>query len=134
MTVKVDLQGLEQKLHDLGPKIAKRTLRKSLKAVGTMWVDAVKARAPKDSGDLANSISMKMRTRPNDESGSVTVGPAYTGKGSQDPGVYGMFVEFGLKNKQMYPRQPFLRPAFDATAEKAIEVFAETMKNNLEGM
>jgi HK97 gp10 family phage protein len=134
VSVEVNLDGLEAKLQELGPKVAKRTLRKSLKAVGTMWVSAAKAKVPKDTGALADSIDMKMRTKPSEESGSVTVSPMYGGKGSQDPGVYAMFVEFPMKNRPKYHTQPFLRPTFDATAEAAIALFAETTKTNLEGM
>ena len=37
----------------------------------------------------------------------------------------------GLK-KKTYPAQPFMRPTFDATGDKAIKVFSETLKDVLE--
>jgi HK97 gp10 family phage protein len=47
---------------------------------------------------------------------------------SQSPGVYGQFVEFGTDKMAA---QPFLRPAFDATADRVIELFAEKMREGL---
>jgi HK97 gp10 family phage protein len=71
-----------------------------------------------------------------DVGGSVEVGPAMNarrtdGKDSVGPGIYAMWVEFGLKRK-LYPAQPFMRPTFDATAEKAVKLFSDTLKEALE--
>jgi hypothetical protein len=69
--------------------------------------------------------------------GSVEVGPAMNarradGKSkSQGPGIYAMWIEFGLKRKQ-FPAQAFMRPTFDATAEKAVKLFSDTLKEALE--
>lgn len=50
---------------------------------------------------------------------------------SQGPGIYAMWIEFGLKRKQ-FPAQAFMRPTFDATAEKAVKLFSDTLKEALE--
>ena len=144
VTCRVNMNGIGEKLLDLESKIARSLLRKSLKAVGTFWVDAVKAHVPVDTGELRDSINMKLSTRKGRwqsgglPSGVVTVGPTYTYKAgkksqsaSQSPGVYGMFVEFGLKTKR-YPKQPFLRPTFDTTGQQAVDIFAQTMMSGLE--
>jgi hypothetical protein len=83
---------------------------------------------------LKDSVIARVRTQKGGSAGKVSVGPGYGGKGSQDPGVYGMFVEFPMKKRPKYPTQPFMRPTFDATAEKAIGLFADTMKEALEGL
>jgi HK97 gp10 family phage protein len=108
-----------------------------------MWVDEVKSRVPVLEGDLKESIHSFVRTRKASDkteglpTGSVTVGPAYgtprsDGRHSVPPAVYGMWVEFGVKSKSRYPKQPFMRPAFDATAEKAVKLFSDTLKEALE--
>jgi HK97 gp10 family phage protein len=139
--VKVNLNGVAEALQDLEPRITRKLLRRALTAVGAMWIDEVKQRVPVKLGDLRDSIIAKVRTRKAKKggdglpSGSVDVGPGMIprsdDKESVGPGIYGMFVEFGLKNKD-YPSEPFLRPTFDSTTEKAVQVFADSLKDNLE--
>ena len=131
---KVDLSGFEGKLIELGPKLARKGMRKALTQVGKFWVGEVKSRVPVDSGDLKDSVIARVSTKKGGNAGRVSVGPGYSGKGKQDPGVYGMFVEFPMKNRPKYPTQPFMRPTFDATAEKAMQLFADTLKESLEGL
>jgi HK97 gp10 family phage protein len=132
-TVKVDLSGLEGKLIELGPKLARKGMRKALSQVGKYWVGEVKSRTPVDSGDVKDSVIARVSTKKGGTEGKVSVGPGYTGKGSQDPGVYAKFVEFPMKARPKYPTQPFMRPTFDATADKAVEIFAASLKEALEG-
>ena len=136
--MKVDMGGVAEKLKELGPKLARRGLRKALNTVGDYWVPEVQQRAPVLLGDLRNSIIKKVKTRKNKEGDvgwSVEVGPAMNaprtdGKDSVGPGIYAMWVEFGLK--KIYPKQPFMRPTFDATSEKVVKLFSETLKEALE--
>jgi HK97 gp10 family phage protein len=134
----VDLHGVEEDLLRVGPKIAKRLFRRALKAVGMAWTEEVKSRVPVDTGALRDSIDYVIKTSPKDDSGSVQVGPTYDSKvmkkatnTSESPGVYGMFVEFGLKSKK-YPRQPYMRPTFDVSADRIIQLFAENLREDLE--
>lgn len=140
--VKVDIKGLDgvvEKMHELGPKLARKGLRKALGKVGEFWVPEVQSRVPVHSGDLKNSIIKAIKTRKDkngEVSGTVWVGPAMNasrtdGKDSVGPGIYGMWVEFGLKKKK-YPSQPFMRPTLDATRDKAVKLFSETLKDVLE--
>lgn len=107
-----------------------------------MWVDEVKSHVPVLEGDLKESIHAVVRTRKASDkteglpTGSVTVGPCYgtprsDGRHSVPPGVYGLWVEFGVKSKSRYPKQPFMRPAFDATVDTAINAFADTLRAGL---
>jgi hypothetical protein len=141
--VTVDRGLVIEKMQSLGPNIVRRSFRRALKTVGTMWVGEMKAKVPVLDGDLQNSIIMKISTRLRKEKGTgdklpegkVEVGPRLDyprsdGKKSVGPGVYGMFVEFGLKHKQ-YPAQPFARPVYDATADRAVTMFAEILGSEL---
>jgi HK97 gp10 family phage protein len=142
-SVKVRMTGVTevcQRFGEIGQKLARRSVRRALNAVGDMWVEEVQSRAPDLDGALKNSIVKKVSTRldkaTNEASGSVTVGPEIhapraDGKKSVGPGIYAMFVEFGLKHKT-YPKQPFMRPTFDATSERAEQLFADTLKDELE--
>jgi HK97 gp10 family phage protein len=141
ITCTVDLGGISERLLDLEPKITRRLLRKSLKVVGKFWVDEAKSRTPVLLGDLRDSMTSVVKTRSGAKTadglptGSVQVGPGFIDRTdgretSVSPGVYGMFVEFGLKAKK-YPTQPFMRPTFDSTSDQAVELFADTMKSGL---
>ena len=137
-SVKVDIKGLGdtvKTMRELGPKLARKGLRKSLRAVGDYWIPEMKSRVPVDTGSLRDSVIRQVKTKRDkngEVSGTVTVGPEYTGKGSQDPGVYAMFVEFGVRSKAKYPAQPFARPTLHATGDKAVKLFADTLKDVLE--
>jgi len=124
--VDVRLNGVEEKLNSLGPKLAKKAMRKGLKGVGAVWVQEVQIQSPVDTGRLRDHISVEIHTSGSEEQGSVEVGPA-DGK----DGFYGRFQEFGTKNQ---PPNAFLRRAFDATADAVVEVFLETLNESIEEM
>jgi HK97 gp10 family phage protein len=127
-------------LRAIGPKIARKLFRKALRAVGDVWTEEAKGSVPVDSGDLRDSIQpvIKVRRRGNEYKGTVDVGPTRDTKskaqhksGSESPAVYGMFVEFGLKQKK-YKFTPFMRPTFDGKEERIIQLFAQNLKEDLE--
>ena len=139
--VKVDLNlnDVDQKLRDIGPKLARKGLRKALNAVKAYWVPEMKSRVPVDTGSLRDSIIGAIKTkkdRNSEVSGTLWVGPAAQAprgdsKKSVGPGVFAKWVEFGLKRKK-YPAHPFARPTLDATGDKAVTIFSETLKSVLE--
>jgi len=140
ITCSVNLHGLEQDLKEVGPKIGRRLFRKALKSVGQLWVEDLKFRVPVDEGDLRESIaaSVTVRNKGKLTVGAVTCGPSYDktsprhGSGrTENPGIYGLFVEFGLK-KKLYKFTPFMRPTFDTTAERMVQVFADGLREDLE--
>lgn len=146
VTVKVKgLEGVNAALNELGAKLARQSLRKGLRVVGAFWQGEVARLAPigsvkdgdADPGELKDSIGFKVKTRGSEKKGSpasgyVLVGPQWTkgAKRTESPGLYGMFVELGLKTKK-YTMHPFMRPAFDSTSDKAIALFAKTLKDDL---
>jgi HK97 gp10 family phage protein len=137
----VNLNGLEEKLQALGPKLARKALRKAVAAVGEMWIKEMQARVPNDTGDLRESISMKVTTKTGRQGApsqaKVSVGPAWDKfvKGeksevsSQQAAVYAMFSEFGTKRERA---RPWMRPTFDATKEKAVQILADTLRDDLD--
>jgi HK97 gp10 family phage protein len=140
MEVKVDvrLNGIAEKLRDLGPKLARKALRRAVGKAGDLWVTEMKAKVPTDTGNLRDSIKKKVTTskKGNDLSAKCSVRPSYDtknrkpGDSSQQPGTYGLFVELGTKS--MKP-SPFMRPVFDANVEKVVQIVADVLKEDLEG-
>ncbi len=137
ITVEVSgLKGVEDALAQAGPKLAKRAMRKALKAGAEKFVAEAKARAPvlktptknRRAGDLRDAITSLIKLSPKQDRGRARVGPKYTGKGSDDPGVYGMFQEFGTRDA---PAQPFLRSTFDGQHDAALEAFTDVMSGEV---
>ncbi len=141
ITVEVQgLKGVEDALSaQAGPKLAKRALRKALKAGGDLMVAGAKSRAPllkaatkrRQPGELRDSIGMKIVLSAKQESGTVTIGPLKdkSKKGKDSPGTWGMFVEFGSVHGAA---QPFMRPGFDSASQAALEAFTEVIREGVE--
>jgi HK97 gp10 family phage protein len=132
VTVKVEgLKEIEDALAAAGPKLARGAVVKALKKGGAVFLARAKARAPilaeatpnRRPGELRDAIAEVDRMDPRKQQGRARVGLKYNKaakKGSQDPGVYGLFVEFGTKNMAA---QPYMRPAFDEAKAEAESVF-----------
>ena len=139
ITVEVQgLKGVEDALAQAGPKLAKRALRRALKAGGDRMVAGAKSRAPllkvatkrRQPGELRDSIGMKIALSAKQESGTVTIGPLKDkSKGKDSPGTWGMFVEFGSVHGAA---QPFMRPGFDSSSKAALEAFTEVIREGVE--
>jgi HK97 gp10 family phage protein len=147
MADQVKVTGLQElgAAMDLAPKnLERRVLSKAIRAAGKLWEEAVRARAPKDSGELARKIEVKTSSK-----GGIfkaIVGVIYERRrasssrkqggapSSEDPAVYAQFLEFGRPNRKGHTHQaaqPFMRPVFDTESDAAAEKFAETVRNNL---
>jgi len=142
-TENVEIQGLdelERALLELEAKTAFKTLRGALAKGARPMIKEAKALAPKDTGALAQSIGMFSRKgRAGDRAAVVFVGPKSKSKTAIElanskrakpvKGVfYGHMVEKGTVKMQP---QPFLRPAFDAMAGRAIGIFANDLKKKV---
>jgi HK97 gp10 family phage protein len=87
-------------------------------AGGQMLVDAASSRAPKASGDLAQSgyvANEKKSTYRRDKKHNKEVQPPKGGAVAGFAVFYAKFVELGTKK---HPAKPFLRPAFDELKEQ----------------
>jgi HK97 gp10 family phage protein len=132
------LESLEKALENAGPKLAKAALRKGLKAAAQPLIDAAKSAAPvmtegtpqRRPGELRDSIGLVTKLSSREENGTAHIGPMYDKKhGSDSPGVWGKFVEFGsIHNPQP---NPFMRRAFDAAGKAALDKFSSVMKEAL---
>lgn len=145
--ITIEIQGLDElakKLDELPYKTAAKIMRPALQASGEVFRQAAAALAPVSPqaahrnavpGELRNSIIAKVRLGTDLDSNSVRIGPAhekakYTGKErTHSPGVYGMFVEYGTKKMSAHP---FMRPAFEAAKERAVEAFVQVVRDLLE--
>jgi len=143
MDLKVNIEGLrgvEEALQEAGPKLAKKYLRKALLAGGEVFQQAARDRAPvlkeattqRQPGELRDSIDVRITLSAKEESGTAHVGPRREkGGGSDQPGVWGMFEEFGSIHGAA---QPYMRPAFDEAGTRAQEAFTEVLKAGLESL
>jgi HK97 gp10 family phage protein len=120
--VVVDLNGIEEALHQLGPRLAKKTMRKSLRKAAKVWQKEMKIRTPVDTGQLRDDIDIFLFVNGRNDEGSVLVGPT-------KHSFYGRFLEFGTKNMTA---KPFVRPTFDAKANEVLETFVESLRSDLE--
>lgn len=140
MDVKVKIEGLkeiEDALAAAGPKLARGAVRKALKAGGAVFLSRAKSLAPiladptanRKPGELRDAIAEVDRMDARRQFGRARVGLKYSKKGSQDPGVYGMFVEFGTKKMTA---RPYMRPAYDAGKAEAESVFTAEIRAGVE--
>lgn len=128
------LKELEQKLAQLPEAIAYKALSGALMSAGNEIAKEAKRLAPKGSvehyigskakakgkkaepGNLRDNIR---RTKVKESKHSAEVRIGWNGHA-----FYGQFIEFGTAKM---PARPFLRPAFDAKKEKALEVFKKRL-------
>jgi HK97 gp10 family phage protein len=131
---------LAKKLKELGPKVAKNGLRRATSAGAAIVRNDARTRAPVDTGEMKRDIMMK---RERDVRGGDTTGTVYTvyvrsGKKSRMAGkkrnvdrdsYYWKFIEFGTAKM---PAKPFLRPAFEANKEAAIEAIGKSLDETIQ--
>jgi HK97 gp10 family phage protein len=138
--ITVELTGLkdiERQLEELAPKLAKRALKKALQAGIEEIGNEVMARTPVDTGLLRESVGTAITMSSDGQAGLAKVG-----FGKQD--YIARFIEFGHRivghkpNKKdtgkHVPAKPFIRNAFDTTKDKAVEVFTDVIKAELEAI
>ena len=133
---------LDRVLQKLPREIGEKVLLSSLRVGAKEIKEAAKARAPVRSGGgaktvktavgggirvvrqpgfLKNSIRIA-RLRGSESSAAVSIGP-------RREAFYGMFQEFGTR---FQPARPWLRPALDAAAGRAIAAFGKALGKKVE--
>ena len=126
------LEDIERRLHELGPKLATKALKKALTAAGEVMQAAVEARAPygphrfKSSheviyGALQQSIDVVTQMLVLEDGGMVRVGP-------DKRAFWALFLEFGTCKMAAHP---FIRPAFDDCKQDALDAFVDVMQDML---
>lgn len=160
MEVSVNIKGLQELAQhlerDMPEAMAKGVIRDALEAGGEVVQAAAEQAATEHrrTGELEESIDVVVRVK-NDKSlhGVAFVGPVYEGSGTNDPGVYGKFVEeghappgkgreksaarrrgieleFGGKDT---PPHPWMRPAWEGSKDQALDAMVESLREGVEG-
>jgi HK97 gp10 family phage protein len=153
-TIRIDgLKDLEKTLREIGPQIKGNPLRAAVRAMTVPVFDASQRHAKRiDNPETRTNISdaMGVRIVPTKERDKYTargdslemyeIGPRKKGKGlkvgEEGPQVkggyysawYAHFVEFGTEKQAA---QPFMRPAFNESKQKAVDEFTESLAKKL---
>lgn len=139
MELKIQIEGLNElkQAFDLLPKrVAARAASKSVRAGAKPILKAAKAKVPKDTHNLENSIASKILNKNRDAMNvAAIIGPRVkyrrvTNKTSAkyndkvNDGFYGYFVEHGTRKMRA---RPWLRPAFDENKVAAQQAIVNTI-------
>ena len=109
----------------LGAQVLGQILRKAEKPL----IAAMKAKAPKDDGDLIKAIG-GIAGRGEGKGTQRYVGPR---RGGPNNGYAGHLIEYGTAPRQKadgtstgtMPARPFVRPAYDETAEQVSQIIQD---------
>lgn len=133
--VKVEgLNDLARDLNALSARVRRNTLVEALEEGAEPMRALMRRHAPRDPGvpDIADNMVVSRVNRTIGEGGTlgrqdefqatVAVGPA---KGF----FYGLFLEYGWRHVRgiFVPAQPFMRPAFDEGAPKALPIISRAL-------
>jgi HK97 gp10 family phage protein len=142
------LRELGEALKSFGENIAKKTLSKATSTAAAVFRDDAKTRAPVKTGNLRDHIAVMKRSGPDKNTAKYVVGvrpirltrkvkkvlrilkKEFGGRTDieGDP-FYWRFLEFGTS--RMQPK-PFMRPAFEAQKEHALDVFKTSLAAGVE--
>lgn len=148
--VEFQVQGLAElraKLTGLAPKLQNNLVRGALRAGAAVIAEEARNRAPMHTGQLKASIRVSTRVINGRPVALVKAGDRYRvfagkGRATKNPyrsigasgcvnyhaAFYAHFIEFGTSKMAA---KPFLRPAFEAKKEPAVEAFAEYLRQRL---
>lgn len=108
------------------PSEAKKAMRMAAKEGAKIVAADAKAKVPRDTGALRQSIRVRAIKRSRVKVGSRVV----TGEGFfKGDTYYGGFVEYGTHKMKA---QPFLRPAADENRERVIREFGKFLRASIQ--
>ena len=130
------------------PKVAKKITKKALDAAAQLIRNAIVALTRIDTGFLSEHFNIKFKMEKDGIAGAAFIGPAgrtyYPGRGDASKGTatgkvpksggripvasVARFLEFGTSRM---PAKPFMRPAFNANAKRALDLITETIRGLL---
>lgn len=125
-------------LRELGPRIAKNTLRRSVSAGAQVIRDDAKARAPVDTGEMRKDIKIKRERDVRGETSAKYSVFVLSGKKSRMSGrarnvdkdsFFWKFLEFGTSKMAA---KSFMRPAFEANKEEAVKIIGEKLDEGIQ--
>lgn len=117
--ISVDLDGvpeLNRKLAELTKAAERAALRRSLDAGARIYRDALRARAPKDTGELRSRIGIASKAYFGSGQRRVSKVERYVGILARPFAVQAAIMEFGAPAINVAP-QPYLRPAWNAVGD-----------------
>jgi len=130
---------LAEALKQLGPRVAKNTLRRAVSAGAVTVRNEARARAPVDTGEMKKDIQVKrekdQRDGPLAARYSVFVRSGkksrLSGKSRniQKDSFYWKFIELGTSKMAA---QPFLVPAFESRKEDAVRIIGEKIDEGIQ--
>lgn len=124
---------LADALRELGPRVAKNTLRRAVAAGATVVRTDARSKAPVDTGEMRKDIMVKRERDTKGEASAkysvfVRSGKksrlAGKGRNVQKNSFYWRFLEFGTSKMSA---RPFMRPAFESKKEDAVRIIGETI-------
>ena len=124
-------------LKELPQRVARKHLRGSTSKGARVIRNEARSLAPKDTGEMAKDIMIKRERSEGDHVASFSVF-VRTGKKSRLAGrardvdkdsYYWRFLEFGTAKM---PAQPFMRPAFEAKKEEAVDAIGEELDRRIQ--
>jgi HK97 gp10 family phage protein len=127
-------------LRALGPKVVRNGLRSAVSAGAAVVRNEARQRAPVDTGEMRRDIQIK---RERDSQGGDSVSARYSvfvrsgkqsrlsgkGRNVQKDSFYWRYVEFGTSKMAA---KPFLRPAFEAKKEAAVQAIGDRLGERIE--
>jgi HK97 gp10 family phage protein len=130
MSDDVEITGLDEltrAFQNMGEKMARKAIHDALDASGSVLQVAQSEAAPEyegsekgsphPAGQLKQDIRRKIKLNPEAGTGVVGIGPSKLS-------FYGAMREFGTSHESAHP---WVRPAFDASAQEAIDVFGKVI-------
>lgn len=122
-------KGLQRALNRIEHKVAKRIVRKALRAETKLAIMEVAKRTPVDEGNLKwailNSKPRPSRGKFKGDFGTAFVWPTReeVGISPDDKGYYPMHLEFGYTHAggTAVAARPYVRPAFEETKQAAFD-------------
>jgi HK97 gp10 family phage protein len=129
---------LADALRELGPRVARNSLRRAVSAGAAEIRNDAKARAPVDTGEMRKDIMIKRERDTKGEMAATYSVFVRSGKKSrlagksrdvQKDSYYWKFVEFGTSKMAA---KPFLRPAFESRKEEAVKVIGEKLDEGVQ--
>jgi HK97 gp10 family phage protein len=122
-------RALIELLDSLGKKHAKMAIRKGIRAGGKVLLEATKAVAPKDEGDLKTSIVLRVSKKKRKGEYAMRVQTGESGIGEGDD-FYARMLEYGTHKM---PARPWMRPAFAMNWGKAARVAQDIIRTEIFG-
>lgn len=115
----------------LEPRLQGKTFRAATTQATKLIRKAVLARVPVDSGNLKKGIKARSLPRSRKTIGRAVYLPerAALGIDKDDKWYYPAFAEYGTRRQ---PAKPFLRPAYDANEQAALEVLRREIRKGID--